>query len=126
MEMIKKRRKFGSGQVNGDFLDDILMKECLNDEERASVLLDLFLAGYETTSGLIALIVYSLKQAPLALQRLKVHLYARMHVLMRSICKERLFWIVKSTFCRFTLIESITKWITHQFFHIEIDRIGQM
>ncbi|XP_022869804.1 cytochrome P450 724B1-like [Olea europaea var. sylvestris] len=71
MEMIKKRRKFGSGQVNGDFLDDILMKECLNDEERASVLLDLFLAGYETTSGLIALIVYSLKQAPLALQRLK-------------------------------------------------------
>ncbi|CAI9758560.1 unnamed protein product [Fraxinus pennsylvanica] len=71
MEVIKERKKIGAGQVNGDFLDEILTKECLNDEERVSVLLDLLLAGYETTSGLMALVVYFLAQAPFALQQLK-------------------------------------------------------
>ncbi|KAL2518656.1 Cytochrome [Abeliophyllum distichum] len=70
-EVIKEREKIGARHVNGDFLNEILMKECLNDEERVSILLDLLLAGYETTSGLMALVVYFLAQAPYALLQLK-------------------------------------------------------
>lgn len=58
--------------VRGDFLDELLQKDCLNDEEKVSVLLDLLLAGYETTSGLMALVVYFLAQAPAALRKLRV------------------------------------------------------
>lgn len=56
----------------GDFLDGILQKGHLNYEEQVGIVLDLLLAGYETTSGLMALVVYFLAQAPKALQQLKV------------------------------------------------------
>lgn len=61
-----------SSSSRGDFLDGILEKEKLNDEERIGILLDLLLGGYETTSGLMALILYFLWQAPKALQQLRV------------------------------------------------------
>ena len=63
----------GNGSnVKGDFLDELLQKDCLNDEEKVSVLLDLLFAGYETTSGLMALVVYFLAQAPSAIEKLRV------------------------------------------------------
>ncbi|KAG6394627.1 hypothetical protein SASPL_145216 [Salvia splendens] len=73
-DAIKKREKImgNVSNVKGDFLDELLQKDCLNDEEKVSVLLDLLFAGYETTSGLMALVVYFLAQAPSALQKLRV------------------------------------------------------
>ncbi|KAK4417831.1 cytochrome [Sesamum alatum] len=67
---IIKKRESGT-HVRGDFLDEVMGKGCLNDEEKVSVLLDLLLAGYETTSGLMALVVYFLAHAPSALQTLE-------------------------------------------------------
>ncbi|KAL0377369.1 UNVERIFIED_CONTAM: cytochrome [Sesamum radiatum] len=71
-DIIKKRESAMSGaHGRGDFLDEVMGKGCLNDEEKVSILLDLLLAGYETTSGLMALIVYFLAHAPSALQTLQ-------------------------------------------------------
>ncbi|XP_057767041.1 LOW QUALITY PROTEIN: cytochrome P450 724B1 [Salvia miltiorrhiza] len=72
-DALKKRIKImeNGSDVRGDFLDELLKKDSLNDEEKVSVLLDLLLAGYETTSGLMALVVYFLAQAPSALQNLR-------------------------------------------------------
>ncbi|KAL3526363.1 hypothetical protein ACH5RR_011019 [Cinchona calisaya] len=71
--IIDERKKNSSkeGHSKGDFLDEILQKGHLSDEEKVSIVLDLLLAGYETTSGLMALVVYFLAEAPNALQRLK-------------------------------------------------------
>lgn len=55
-----------------DFLDVILSNKNLNNEEMVSVVLDILLGGYETTSTLIALIVYFLSHSPNAFQTLKV------------------------------------------------------
>ncbi|XAR51933.1 hypothetical protein NMG60_11006740 [Bertholletia excelsa] len=64
----EKREKF----EKGDFLDEIMQRENLCEEEKVSVALDILLAGYETTSGLLALLVYFVAQAPPSvLQRLK-------------------------------------------------------
>ncbi|KAH0707442.1 hypothetical protein KY289_012518 [Solanum tuberosum] len=61
-----------NGQQKGDPFDEILVKEDLiSDVEKVSILLDLLLAGYETTSGLLSLLVYFLAQSPQALQTLK-------------------------------------------------------
>lgn len=65
--------KKNGGHVRGDFLDELVEKDCLNDEEKVSILLDLLLAGYETTSGLMALVVYFLAQAPSSLLKLRVY-----------------------------------------------------
>lgn len=45
--------------------------EELNDEERVSIVMDLLFAGYETTAGLLSLLLYYLAQAPEALEQLK-------------------------------------------------------
>lgn len=77
-EMIKERRrknKLGGYNNKGDFLEEIIMKDELNDGEIVSVVLDLLLAGYETTSGLLALLLYFLALSPSALHQLKVFLY---------------------------------------------------
>ncbi|XP_065879460.1 cytochrome P450 724B1-like [Euphorbia lathyris] len=60
----EKRRK-------GDFLEVILSKEGVSDEEKVSIVLDILLAGYETSSTLISLIVYFLGHSPLAFQSFK-------------------------------------------------------
>ncbi|KAK6155241.1 hypothetical protein DH2020_009489 [Rehmannia glutinosa] len=71
-DIIKRRENMVTGtHVRGDFLDEVLSNVCLNYEEKVSVLLDLLLAGYETTSGLMALVVYFLAQAPSSLQKLQ-------------------------------------------------------
>lgn len=72
-DIIDERRSSGNvGLRKGDFLDVIMSKEYLSDEERVSVVLDLLLGGYETTATLMALIVYFLGRAPHALETLKV------------------------------------------------------
>ena len=55
-----------------DFLDIVLAKETLIEEERVSVVLDVLLGGYETTATLISLIVYFLAQSLNAFEKLKV------------------------------------------------------
>ncbi|XP_065879462.1 cytochrome P450 724B1-like [Euphorbia lathyris] len=60
----EKRRK-------GDFLEVILSKGGVSDEEKVSTVLDILLAGYETSSTLISLIVYFLGHSPLAFQSFK-------------------------------------------------------
>ncbi|CAN4082359.1 unnamed protein product [Withania somnifera] len=72
----KKNRKDVQVVVNGPAkenppFDDILLKGDLSDVEKVSILLDLLLAGYETTSGLLSLLVYFIAQSPAALQNLK-------------------------------------------------------
>ncbi|KAB2034165.1 hypothetical protein ERO13_D04G059200v2 [Gossypium hirsutum] len=70
-EIIKERRKEQLGLVKGDFLDAILSKENLSDEKTVSIVLDMLLAGYETTATLMALIVYFLSLYPNVLAHLK-------------------------------------------------------
>ncbi|XP_050383105.1 cytochrome P450 724B1 [Argentina anserina] len=74
MEERRKRRReeleeIEEGEV--DFLDAILLKQSLNDDEIVSIMLDIMLGGYETTSTLMALIVYFLHHSPIALAKLK-------------------------------------------------------
>ncbi|RVW78614.1 Cytochrome P450 724B1 [Vitis vinifera] len=68
--IIEGRRKENWLQ-NGDFLDVILSKENLTDEERVSLILDLLLGGHETTATLMALLIYFLAHSPQALQQLR-------------------------------------------------------
>lgn len=70
-EIIVERRK-GKRPQNGDFLDEILGRENLSDEERVSLVMDLLLGGYETTATLLALLIYFLAHSPQALQQLRV------------------------------------------------------
>ncbi|KAM7509203.1 hypothetical protein LguiA_019656 [Lonicera macranthoides] len=70
-EIIEERERKSVGLSKGDFLDEVLLKGNLNIEEKVSILMDLLLAGYETTSGLLALVVYFLGQAPYFLEKLK-------------------------------------------------------
>lgn len=60
----------------GDFLNVILSKPNLSDEERMSLTLDIMFGGYETTAKLLSLVVYFLAQAPKSLERLKVGTYS--------------------------------------------------
>ncbi|KAF9666325.1 hypothetical protein SADUNF_Sadunf16G0217900 [Salix dunnii] len=70
--IINEREKEKVGLIRGDFLDVILSKrEILTDGQIVSVALDILLGGYETTSTLIALIVYFLGHVPKAFQTLK-------------------------------------------------------
>ncbi|PSS30191.1 Cytochrome P450 724B1 isoform 1 [Actinidia chinensis var. chinensis] len=69
-KIVKEREK--TREVKGDFLDEMQLKGNLSDEEKVSVALDILLAGYETTSGLLALVVYFIAQSPACvLQQLK-------------------------------------------------------
>ncbi|KAJ9152821.1 hypothetical protein P3X46_026340 [Hevea brasiliensis] len=70
-EIIKEREKEISVAPKGDFLDVILSKQRLSDEETISIVLDILLGGYETTSTLISLIVYFLGHAPAAFESVK-------------------------------------------------------
>ncbi|GMY13227.1 cytochrome P450 724B1 isoform X1 [Fagus crenata] len=71
-EMIKVREQRNVGLIEGgDFLDVLLSKKSLTNDEIVSIVLDILLGGYETTATLIALIVYFLGHAPNALEKLK-------------------------------------------------------
>ena len=70
-EIMRERKEMGL--FKGEFLDEIMQKENLSDEERRNVALDILLAGYETTSGLLGLVIYFTAKAPSVLQKLKVY-----------------------------------------------------
>ncbi|KAJ4973420.1 hypothetical protein NE237_006594 [Protea cynaroides] len=69
--IMEERRKGGVGLVKGDFLDVLLSSRDINDKEKVGIVLDLLLAGYETTSTLLAMTVYFLGHAQKALKQLK-------------------------------------------------------
>ncbi|OVA17629.1 Cytochrome P450 [Macleaya cordata] len=71
IKAIIRERTEGHGIKKGDYLDALLSNSSSSDEEKVSIVLDLLLGGYETTSTLIALIVYFLSHSPHALQMLK-------------------------------------------------------
>lgn len=73
MEERRKRKIVELGEGEVDFLDAILSKQSLNDDEIVSIVLDIMLGGYETTSTLMALIVYFLHHSPIAFAKLKVN-----------------------------------------------------
>uniref|UniRef100_A0A1S4AA91 Cytochrome P450 724B1-like n=1 Tax=Nicotiana tabacum TaxID=4097 RepID=A0A1S4AA91_TOBAC len=68
----KKREELGiNGLAKEDIFNENFSKGHLSDVEKVSILQDLLLAGYETTSGLLSLLVYFLAHSPRALQYLK-------------------------------------------------------
>ncbi|GMN42631.1 hypothetical protein TIFTF001_011847 [Ficus carica] len=72
-ERVKNKIKI-KGLINKegeDFLDMILAKQNLSEEEMVSVVLDILLGGYETTATLLSLIVYFLAHSPNTFQKLK-------------------------------------------------------
>ncbi|XP_017239814.1 cytochrome P450 724B1 [Daucus carota subsp. sativus] len=71
--IIEEREKNEHLRVDGDFLDQTLSKEecMLTNEEKISLVMDLLLAGYETTAGLLALLLYYLCQSQEVLQQLR-------------------------------------------------------
>ncbi|CAL9014708.1 unnamed protein product [Prunus brigantina] len=70
-EIMEERRKGNVNRNTEDFLDVILSKQSLNDEEIVSIVLDIMLGGYETTATLMSLVVYFLAHAPIAFRKLK-------------------------------------------------------
>ncbi|KAL9454714.1 hypothetical protein AB3S75_010174 [Citrus x aurantiifolia] len=70
-EIIRERQHENMRAGEGDFLDVILKKRSLSEEETVSIVLDIMLGGYETTATLLALIVYFLAHAPAVFQKLK-------------------------------------------------------
>lgn len=80
--IIEERRRNADGSTNyctkrSDFLEILLEVDTISEDEKASFVLDSPLGGYETTSLLMAMVVYFLAQSPSALQRLKVINYPK-------------------------------------------------
>lgn len=70
----ERRRKHvvdGDGKKN-DFLEILLCVDTLSEEEKVSFVLDSLLGGYETTSLLMAMVVFFIGQSQTAFDRLKV------------------------------------------------------
>ncbi|MQL96588.1 hypothetical protein Taro_029273, partial [Colocasia esculenta] len=70
-EIVHQRRSTRERHNMGDFLYVLLSNDNLSDEERVSLVFDLLLGGNETTSTLLALVMYFLSRSPIALQQLK-------------------------------------------------------
>ncbi|PWA81420.1 cytochrome P450 protein [Artemisia annua] len=58
-----------------DFLEILLGVDTLSEDEKVSFVLDALLGGYETTSILMAMVVYFVAKSPTALEQLKVYIY---------------------------------------------------
>ncbi|KAI3988905.1 hypothetical protein MKX01_016476 [Papaver californicum] len=83
LSVVKERRKEnsgnsnssndgGGGKKNKDMLEALLEEECgLSDEETVDFMLALLVAGYETTSTIMTLVVKFITETPLALAQLK-------------------------------------------------------
>ncbi|KAJ4961227.1 hypothetical protein NE237_021137 [Protea cynaroides] len=69
--IMEERRKWGVVLAKGDFLDVLLSSIDLTENMKESIVLDLLLAGYETTSNLLAVTVYFLGHSHNALKQLK-------------------------------------------------------
>ncbi|KAF3790140.1 Cytochrome P450 724B1 [Nymphaea thermarum] len=78
-QIVEGRREVSKDNSTGDFLDILISNSSLCDEERVSLVLDLLLGGYETTSMLMAMAAYFLGHSPSALEQLKAE-----HLAIRS------------------------------------------
>ncbi|XP_016479823.1 cytochrome P450 724B1 [Nicotiana tabacum] len=75
--IIEERRKRHGGSCcsdnkRNDFLDILLCVDTLSEDEKVSFVLDSLLGGYETTSLLMAMVVFFVGQSQVALDQLKV------------------------------------------------------
>lgn len=75
--IIKERRTSSydgnSRKRMSDFLEILLTVDTLSEDEKVSFVLDSLLGGYETTSLLMAMVVFFLSYSDSALQQLKVN-----------------------------------------------------
>ncbi|CAM8980482.1 unnamed protein product [Rhodiola kirilowii] len=67
----RKQKGANTDHKESDFLDIIISKVDLSDEERVSVALDILLGGFETTATLVSLALYFLANSPAALSELR-------------------------------------------------------
>jgi cytochrome P450 family 724 subfamily B1 len=70
---MEKRRK-GVSPKKAAFVDVLLSNNELSQDDKVTFVLDLLLAGYETTYILISMLVYFLAKSPKYLKQLKVQL----------------------------------------------------
>jgi cytochrome P450 family 724 subfamily B1 len=70
---MEKRRK-GVSPKKAAFVDVLLSNNELSQDDKVTFVLDLLLAGYETTYILISMLVYFLAKSPKYLNQLKVQL----------------------------------------------------
>ncbi|CAM8980483.1 unnamed protein product [Rhodiola kirilowii] len=74
-KIIEERRRIHKGantdHKESDFLDIMISRVDLSDEERVSVALDILLGGFETTATLVSLALYFLANSPAALLELR-------------------------------------------------------
>ncbi|XP_073119524.1 cytochrome P450 724B1-like [Henckelia pumila] len=72
--------------LQGDFLELLLCNDTLSEDEKVSFVLDSLLGGYETTSLLLAMVLFFITQTPSAVDQLKVE-----HEKIRSMKKAKEF-----------------------------------
>lgn len=77
--IIEERRRINDGgsccsddRKRNDFLEILLCLDTLSEDEKVSFVLDSLLGGYETTSLLMAMVVFFVGQSQVALDQLKV------------------------------------------------------
>lgn len=71
--IMEGRAKGGDGSFKKPaFLDVLLANSDLSHDDKVTFVLDSLLAGYETTSVLLSLLVYFVGRSPKCLQQLKV------------------------------------------------------
>ncbi|XP_047334419.1 cytochrome P450 724B1-like [Impatiens glandulifera] len=68
---LKEEEEESMVKSNGDFLEILLGVDTLSEDEKVSFVLDSLLGGYETTSVLLAMVVYFLSKNPSSLHQLK-------------------------------------------------------
>lgn len=59
------------------FLDVLIANSELSHDDKVTFVLDSLLAGYETTSALLSMLVYFVGQSPQCLEQLKVRTYGK-------------------------------------------------
>lgn len=68
----RRRKDDGDDSKKNDFLEILLCVDTLSEDEKVSFVLDSLLGGYETTSLLMAMIVFFVGQSQTVLHQLKV------------------------------------------------------
>ncbi|KAK3158320.1 hypothetical protein QOZ80_2AG0135580 [Eleusine coracana subsp. coracana] len=69
--LMEERRKGGSLNKKAAFLDVLLSNDELSQDDKVTFVLDSLLAGYETTSTLVSMVVYFLAKSPKCIKQLK-------------------------------------------------------
>ncbi|XP_075477487.1 cytochrome P450 724B1-like isoform X1 [Primulina tabacum] len=86
IEERRRRNAENCGKMINDFLEVLLCADTLSEDEKVSFVLDSLLGGYETTSLLLAMVLFFLSQTTPAVDQLKVE-----HDKIRSMKKSHEF-----------------------------------